>query len=370
MSRFIQNTVRTGLGVAIYALAMSGIQSSPAKAQTLLSSLSNVPQVTLAGVGTSASAARNPADTNVSSCKSVPAPVVVLDTRSKYHQSGSKDTVDAAARRKRELQMKPVRSFLRTVGMEAFSGDVKLERCAAKTLAAWARDGALTKMKSGDAHLSRSRFMAEIGLTIDYLETRGAFSEDQRVVIGGWLTDVARSTVHFFRYQAGPKSRRNNHRYWAALAVGAAGYIGRDADLVKWAHESAKIGLCQVDAAGHLALEIQRGSQARNYHVYALRPLGGLAAMSAERGDDLSSICEGALGRLAKTTLAAVRNPNPIAEIAGAEQARLVKESDFVAPLRLSEGTSLFVSLQKLIVPDQDTAKADLEIVVAASTKG
>ncbi|MHA7774458.1 alginate lyase family protein [Roseibium sp. M-1] len=341
----------------------------PAVAQTVLSSLAAVPQVTLAGLGQAPAAPEISEGTTGQTCITVPEPVVTLDTRSKYIQSGAKDTVDGFARRERDLQMKPVRRFLQIVGGQAFSGKPELENCAAEDLTRWASAGALTEMKSDDAHLSRSRFMAEISLTIDHLDRNGAFSEEQRAVIGNWLIGVAQTTVHFFRFEAGPKSRRNNHRYWAALAVGAAGYFGRDRGLVEWSHESARIGLCQVDANGHLSLEISRGSQARNYHVYALRPLGGLAAISAEKGDDLTSMCDGALARLAKTTLAAVEDPGSIAALAGATQARLVKESDFVAPLRLSEGSTLSRALQRLLDPGQDTAKAEL-VPALATTKG
>lgn len=356
MTTFLKNHFFRRGSLKVLAAAMLAFGIGPVSAQSILSSLNSVPQVTLAGL----TAAPVPADAAPQAnfvCDLGPEPVVLLDTQSKYAQTGFKDTVDRSARQHREHLLAPVRAFLRETGTQAFSEDPVQQDCAANRMAIWASAGALTEMLSDDANLTRGRFMAEIGLIAGHLEANGRFSDRQGLAVKSWLSVVAYSTADYFRFRAGPKSRRNNHRYWAALAVGAAGYLGHDRDLVDWAHRSAEVGLSQVTDEGYLLLEIERGRQARNYHVYALRPLAALANLSASNGDDLYVISNGALARLARATLEAVKDPAALERLAGAVQAKPVKETDFVKPLRLSDGMPLETSLQLIVLNERETAK-------------
>ncbi|WP_323690409.1 alginate lyase family protein [Rhizobium sp. AN95] len=69
---------------------------------------------------------------------------------------------------------------------------------------------------------------------------------------------MADDTMVFFDTKAGPRSARNNHRYWAALALATVGSLTGDHNKIEWARQSYRIGVCQVTEDGTLPLEMQR----------------------------------------------------------------------------------------------------------------
>ena len=262
-----------------------------------------------------------------------PEPVVTLATQSKYDQSDVRKASLGDGARPRELVLEPLRRTVLSIADGAVAGG-EARHCARVSLVAWAQNDALTDMRTKDAHLTRSRLVAEMALAAVALDEANALSPRERRIVARWGERVARDTVRFFANGAGPTSRRNNHRYWAALAVGAVGAFADRPELAAWARESAGIGLCSVDERGLLPLELGRGERALHYHLYALRPLAALKRLDRSV-DGLEMACVEALPRLARATRAMLVDPSRMEAITGVAQLSPPRESAYGPLLRL-----------------------------------
>ncbi|HEY4203184.1 MAG TPA: alginate lyase family protein [Devosiaceae bacterium] len=279
----------------------------------------------------------------VTTCAGVYVPMAGLDTTSKYDQSlSTRSELDVAAASTRRAQIGPIEQAIRSIGDLAAmqSGQPQIDTlahdCAVKALVKWADNGALLQMTSKDAALTRGRMMAEIGVTLVGLDRAGAVSDVDRAALSPWLSSIADDTMAFFSTGAGSVSRNNNHRYWAGLAVGAIGFLTSTQRYRDWSVDGIKIGTCQVDADGHLPLELARGAQARNYHLYAFRPLAATLSLFQLNGEPVADACMSGFRRLAATTLAGLSNPADFARITGVAQAKLPSETTYVTGLRLT----------------------------------
>jgi len=275
-----------------------------------------------------------PSDT-ASVCDVLTTPPALLATKSKYDQSDrTRSALSFDAAQNREIVLQPIRLAVRGLyqGVEKSGG----YGCALRTLTYWAAANAMGDMRSEDAFLSRDRLVSEMVLLLVEADRNGGIATNDRTAIADWLRSIAASTMDFYDYRAGPVSRVNNHRYWAGLAVGSIGYLLGDDALVFWATQSYRIGVCQVNALGYLPLELARGSEALNYHAYALRPLLAFAALAGGHGDDITGLCDGGLGRLSVATRAALADPVPFEKLVGTYQSRLPRETSYPVPLRLA----------------------------------
>ena len=216
-------------------------------------------------------------------------------------------------------------------------GEAEDRECARASVLAWAGAGALTDMQSKDAALTRSRLVAEIALAAIELDRQRPFAGHERRALERWSESIVANTASFFARGAGPVSRANNHRYWAALAVGALGHLADRPEWRSWARESAAIGHCAVTAEGLLPLELERDERALRYHLYALRPL--LAWQRLDRTADVEAHrpCAEGLERLARATEAMLADPSAIAARTGAPQMPRPSERDHSPFLRLNE---------------------------------
>ena len=266
-------------------------------------------------------------------CPVAPLPVQ-LATTSKYRRDDPYRASLRGAAETREDVIGPIRDHVLRVAHAAHGSAVE-RRCATDTLTAWAKGGALTRMATKDAMLSRSRLVAELGLAAVALNDAGALAPNERRTIARWSEKIARETVRWFENEAGPVSRRNNHRLWAALAVATAGRLADRPELTAWARASADLGLCAVDANGHLPLELERGSRALRYHVYALRPLLALDAL--DRGGSAPRPCPDALERLRGAVSAMLVDARPLAKLVGIAQLPPAAASAFGPALRLPD---------------------------------
>jgi poly(beta-D-mannuronate) lyase len=113
---------------------------------------------------------------------------------------------------------------------------------------------------------------------------------------------------------------RNNHAYWAGLAVAATGDTVGDPALVAWGLRQAEVGITQIRPDGTLPLEMERGARALHYHLFALTPLVMLAEIGLRHGAKLYAARHGALRRLAERALAGLDDPAWFAVRAGAPQ--------------------------------------------------
>jgi Alginate lyase len=278
-----------------------------------------------------------------STCQIIAAPPESLATPSKYEQSDvtrsapSQDAMDL-----RNSVMKPIRQSIVALAEAGPRADADLRaqlehaRCVIRNIRSWAESGSLTRMKSPDAFLSRDRLMSEIILTLIAAEKVEKMNSVDRKITAKWLAGIADSTIEYYRYRAGRSSKLNNHRYWAALAVGSVGFVLDQPQYKDWAARSFTLGVCQVDAAGYLPLELARGELALEYHVYSLRPLQALANLARSQGEDLDDECNGGLRRLRQQTLSSLRDTAPIDELTGLKQTVRIKEMSYIGPLRLS----------------------------------
>jgi poly(beta-D-mannuronate) lyase len=122
---------------------------------------------------------------------------------------------------------------------------------------------------------------------------------------------------------------RNNHAYWAGLAVAAAGVATDDRALLEWGVDRYRRGVAEIAEDGALPLEMARRSRALHYHLFALAPLVMLAEIGEANGLPLYRERDGALHRLVGRVVAGLADPSGFAAAARADQEtpRLAGES-------------------------------------------
>jgi Alginate lyase len=280
--------------------------------------------------------------TQRSVCSSIVAPAVSLATSSKYEQDDvTRSELSGNTAEARNAILKPTRksiadlSQIMTTDAEP-SLQVENAKCFQINLVRWAEADALTQMDSIDAFLTRDRFISEITLNLIASQKIHPMNPVAREKISKWLASVAASTVEFYQYRAGNKVKINNHRYWAGLAVGSIGYVIASNEFKDWGARSYQVGVCQVDAAGYLPLELSRGDLALDYHIYALRPLQAFATLASAHGDNVDGKCGDGLKRLRDQTLASLSDATAISALTGLKQGVHAKEKSYSKPLQLA----------------------------------
>ncbi len=276
-------------------------------------------------------------------CQDILAPAASLETKSKYDQNDASrsEILDDSSEKRNEV-LKPIRksiSTLATLGVnETDSHNVQVinAKCLQRNLVHWAEAGSLTKMETTDAFLARDRLMSEIVLTYIASQKFQKMDAVDGKKVSAWLSSIASSTMEFYQFRAGGKSKVNNHRYWAGLSVGSIGYAIASDEFKQWGERSYQVGVCQVDENGYLPLELGRGELALDYHVYALRPLQAFAQLASQYGDHVDGKCGDGLKRLRKQTLAAIDDPSLISELTGIQQGVHAKERSYTKPLQLA----------------------------------
>lgn len=287
----------------------------------------------------------SPDDQNATafSCASIAVPPTALDTRSKYRgDDPTKSTLDDEASSERDKTLKPIRRSVRALTTLAHEtgGSVEARRaraeCVLENLDKWAKGGSLTKMRSTDAYLTRDRWVAEIVLALRVASKVKPASPARQAAYRTWLSSIARDTIEAYALRLGPKSRMNNHRYWAGLSVAATGFYLDDKAFKDWGKRSFEIGACQVDERGFLPAELSRGKKALEYHVYALRPLAAIAKLAAEENEPLDSPCLSGFKRLALQTARSLDDSSTFEHIVGQAQRFAVRETSYSPALRLA----------------------------------
>jgi poly(beta-D-mannuronate) lyase len=113
---------------------------------------------------------------------------------------------------------------------------------------------------------------------------------------------------------------KNNHLYWKAFALAAAGAAIRQPALFDWAVAQYRFALTQISPDGTLPLEMARGGKALHYHCFALKPLVMIAEFGMANALNLYAEGNGAIHRLARTTLAGISDPSPFKRATGVDQ--------------------------------------------------
>lgn len=263
----------------------------------------------------------------------VPPPVVTLATTSKIDAADPTGVRTVADTDRREATLAPLRAAIRSVARVA-DGEADERRCAAHSLALWARADALTDVRTKDAVLTRGRLGAELLVAAVLLDRAGAFDAAQRRAVVAWAERLSRSTIDLFGTHAGSETRVNNHRQWAGLLVGAGGLLTGRPEYLAWAREGANAALCSVTADGFLPAELKRGRRAWRYHRYALRPLLAMRALGVH--ENAPDPCAAGLARLERVAA----DKGSVERKAGIAQDGPAAETTFGPALRLPAALS------------------------------
>lgn len=259
-------------------------------------------------------------------CAPPPAPVVVLATMSRYEQEDpTKSTIDPERAAAYEATVKPLRDFQSEV--VGWANDVvrrpkKLDKagCAFVWLGAWAKGGALQSPLTGQSAFNRDQALAALALA--YLQIRNVEPDDKtlRPAILDWLGRLANGVIDHYESEAGEMSRANNHRYFAALAVGATAIAVEDERFFAWAVDTLDQAVCGTDSSGALPMEMRRGPRARDYQIFAAGPLVMLAEIAERNGVNAYGRCAGGLHRIIDFGLRSIVDPSAIERLTGVEQ--------------------------------------------------
>ena len=162
------------------------------------------------------------------------------------------------------------------------------------------------------------------GTALAYLKVRdsGSGTPEQDARIQQWFRTLAARVREYFdsgRKRPGSDAW-NNHMYWAGLAVASAGIANNDVDAFYWGLKTYEMGIHAIQPDGSLDAEIGRGQKALHYQLYALGPLIILAELGEANGIDLYTERDGAIHRLVRFNLAAMKDPSLLEKKAEAKQ--------------------------------------------------
>jgi poly(beta-D-mannuronate) lyase len=162
------------------------------------------------------------------------------------------------------------------------------------------------------------------GTAIAYLKVRnaGMGTPAEDAAIQNWFRLLAARVLEYFNMQSGrPGSDAwNNHYYWAGLAVAAEGVADNDQDAFIQGLATYRRGVGAILPDGSLTAEMARGQRALHYQLYALGPLVMLAELGEDNGIEMYGADDGAMLRLVRFNVAAMKDPSIIARRTGVAQ--------------------------------------------------
>lgn len=190
--------------------------------------------------------------------------------------------------------------------------------CFKEALLKWANAEAMTGTTSAKG-FQRLWTLSTVALTDLRTRSLVAWTSEERTTFETWVKSVALVVRDDF---ASPETlfQKNSTSYWAALAMMSSAIVVQDRDLYNRAFGKAYSALNTVDTSGFLPFESLRGSRAWQYHGFALDPLMMMAHLSAENGDDLYTVHDNALLRLADRVLIGYRDDESFRKVTGFRQ--------------------------------------------------
>ncbi|MCX5507128.1 polysaccharide lyase [Pseudomonas sp. BJa3] len=285
------------------------------------------------------------ADYHSLTCSKQPPPPYTgsLHLQSKYDQrDASKSTLRAAPDADSERIAQQVKQFIAGV-IQAGKRFQKAKKpqeanmalaCQEQWLEHWAQAGALLDPDASNTGMA-ARKWALAAMAGAVLLTQAAADGKVRLtpVQHHWFSQLGEQVMR--EYDPRRQSTTvyfNNHDYWAAWAVAAAGMlVGRD-DFIRWADGNLRRGLAQAVRRGdqaYLPLEVARSRLAANYSQYALVPLVLLSESARANGLAWSDDDQRILDQLASFAARSVLAPDTLPELKGQRQAE-------VAPYKLA----------------------------------
>lgn len=236
-----------------------------------------------------------------------------------------KAALDTAVLSSRKRNASPVRDYLNTVIGEADVSFVQeteslstyRAKCAVEWLEVWARGDALLGAAVGPDAVAERRG-ALSGAAIAYLKVKPSASPEQSGIIEAWLTKLA-VTAQFD--MAEMEAGRSDDRYWLGLALGATATATQNQPMWTTARTILEAAVKSIGADGILPRSSQDKPHALKDQAAALVPLMALAELARARGEDVYQLNDGALHRLAKTTIQGIDEPESFAAKIGVPQA-------------------------------------------------
>lgn len=259
-------------------------------------------------------------------CAVPPTPVKDFATE-RYYTDERSSVVDREAYDRHQAALRPLRDFntrttrIADVHLATRPAHATPPRCLLAWYAHWADGGALMgRMGSAQAEFDRKWAVASLALA--YLVARDGPGLDarQRRSVEAWLARLGRAVRAYPDSDPRRESSRNNHVYWAGLAVAAAGVAANDRALFDWGIQRYRLGVAQIAPDGTLPLEMRRASKARHYHVFSLMPLVMLAELGRANGLDLYGESDGAIHRLARLVIDSIDDPSTFETLTGEKQ--------------------------------------------------
>lgn len=260
-------------------------------------------------------------------CKMPPAPLRDIQVESFYDKKeGSASVVDPAAYKAYKAASKPFSVF--EVNLAAMANRyvranpprADIAACDLDWLAGWAEAGALLGDVNKNGEYTRKWLLGSLASVWLQIRDEPALDPRKAKIITDWLRRVADVVRADFSRDTDLKSRRNNHLYWAAWSLTAAGLALDDRGFFDWGVEKARQGIDDIRADGTLELEMARGQRAFLYHIFAAQPLFMVANAAERNGIDLFRENDDALHRLGALNLRNLDQPAFFEERTGKKQ--------------------------------------------------
>lgn len=250
-----------------------------------------------------------------------------------FYSDPSHSVIDPGRKQAYDEAVRPIRSAVRKVVALADvfrqTGSPSAASCVGRLLAGFAGSAALTEAGSSNQSVYVQGWMLG-ALAISHLKVRpsGTLDLERDGLIQAWLARLAEQQIAYYTPRSEKVDGRNNHRYWAGLAVMAAGVASSRADLLHWGTQSIRIGLAQITPEGTLPLELERKRLALHYHLFAAAALVTAAELAMPNGINLYAERDGALTRLVRRALAGINDPSFFTAASGIDQQRARDRAD------------------------------------------
>jgi poly(beta-D-mannuronate) lyase len=195
-------------------------------------------------------------------------------------------------------------------------------RCALDWLDVWARAEAMLGRVTNQGGYERKWTLAAVAQAYLRLREAPGLDSGAKARVKGWFARLAKEVRTYYDRRATSRRTdiRNNHLYWAALAVGATGIAINDREHFTWAIEQYRFALTQIGADGKLPLEVARQGKALHYHLFAVMPLVMIAELGAANGLDLYGEHDAALRRLVSRAVEGLHDPSYFERLTGTRQ--------------------------------------------------
>ena len=252
-----------------------------------------------------------------------PAPAVRYLNGVSFYIDKNHSVADPALKKRNEEAVRPIRTFVSTVTeladgwMRSAPPNPAYAALALDQLANWASAGALLGEVNKQGGYERKWTLGSLALAFLKIREAPGLPPAKLTATTEWLINVARAVMPAYE-DLRSSSSRNNHAYWAGLAVAATGIAANDRTLFGWGMKRARMGIAAIRADGTLPLEMDRGALALHYHAFALPPLILLAEIGAANGVPLYDENDGAIRRLADLVIRGMADPSSFEQLTGA----------------------------------------------------